>query len=42
MPMPANRFDERIEVVSSEIEELAKQDAGCERLMSIPGVGPII
>lgn len=36
------RFDERIEVVSSEIEELAKQDTGCERLMSIPGVGPII
>ncbi len=36
------RFDERIEVVSNEIEELAKQDIGCERLMSIPGVGPII
>ncbi len=36
------RLDERIEVISSEIEELAKQDIGCERLMSIPGVGPII
>lgn len=36
------RFDERIEVVSNEIEELAKQDNGCERLMSVPGVGPII
>ncbi len=36
------RFDERIELVSSEIEELAKQDSGCERLMSVPGVGPII
>jgi transposase len=36
------RFDERIETLSNEIEELAKQDIGCERLMSIPGVGPII
>ena len=32
-----HRLDERIEVLSSEIEELAKRDAGCERLMSIPG-----
>ena len=23
-------------------KELAKRDAGCERLMSIPGIGPII
>jgi transposase len=37
-----HRLDERIEELSSEIEELAKQDTGCERLMSIPGVGPII
>jgi transposase len=36
------RLDERIEGLSDEIEQLAKQDAGCERLMSIPGVGPII
>lgn len=36
------RLDERIGEISSEIEELAKQDTGCERLMSIPGVGPII
>lgn len=36
------RLDERIEGLSNEIEELAKQDAGCERLMSIPGIGPII
>src|SRR5512146_1205664 len=28
------RLDERIETVSAEIEELAKQDAGCERLMT--------
>jgi transposase len=36
------RLDERIETLSSEIETLARQDAGCERLMSIPGIGPII
>jgi transposase len=36
------RLDERIEGLSGEIEELAKRDAGCERLMSIPGIGPII
>ena len=37
-----HRLDERIEGLSTEIEELAKRDAGCERLMSIPGIGPII
>ena len=37
-----HRLDERIEGLSSEIEALAKQDAGCERLMSVPGIGPII
>jgi transposase len=36
------RFDERIEGLSSEIEAIARQDAGCERLMSVPGIGPII
>ena len=36
------RLDERIEGLSSEIETVARQDAGCERLMSIPGIGPII
>src|SRR5713226_1514372 len=36
------RLDERIEGLSSEIEVLARRDAGCERLMSVPGVGPII
>ena len=35
-------LDERIEGLSGEIEELAKRDAGCERLMTIPGIGPII
>src|SRR6201997_2345893 len=36
------RLDERIEGLSSEIEALARRDAGCERLMSVPGIGPII
>jgi transposase len=36
------RLDERIEGLSSEIEVLARQDAGCERLMSVPAIGPIV
>jgi transposase len=36
------RLDERIEHLSSEIAALARQDMGCERLMSVPGIGPII
>ncbi|MBZ0211709.1 MAG: IS110 family transposase [Hyphomicrobium sp.] len=36
------RLDERVEAVSAEIEALAYSDAGCERLMSVPGIGPII
>jgi transposase len=36
------RLDERIETVSAEIEALARQDENCQRLMSVPGVGPII
>ena len=36
------RLDERIETVSTEIEALARQDDSCQRLMTVPGVGPII
>jgi transposase len=36
------RLDERIEGLSAEIEVLAREDSGCERLMSVPGIGPII
>jgi len=36
------RLDARIEDLSSEIEALARQDKGCERLMTVPGIGPII
>ncbi len=36
------RLDERIEGLSDEIEAIARQDAGCERLMSVPGIGPMV
>jgi transposase len=36
------RLDERIDNVSLEIGVLAQEDAGCERLMTVPGIGPII
>ena len=32
------RLDERIEGPSGEIEAIARQESGCERLMSVPGV----
>ena len=36
------RLDERIESLSAEIAVLAEQDAACKRLMTVPGIGPII
>jgi transposase len=36
------RLDERIAAISAEIEALAQQDDSCQRLMTVPGVGPII
>src|SRR4051794_504436 len=36
------QLDERIELVTDEIETLAKSDDGCRRVMTVPGVGPII
>jgi len=36
------RLDERIDHLSDEITALARQDVGCERLVSVPGIGPII
>jgi transposase len=36
------RLDERIDGLSQEIEVLARQDPACERLMTVPGIGPII
>jgi transposase len=36
------RLDERIDELSVEIAAVARKDVGCERLMSVPGIGPII
>jgi len=36
------RLDERIERLSADIEDVVAQDAACERLMTVPGIGPII
>jgi transposase len=36
------RLDERIEGLSTEIANVVAQDAACERLMTVPGIGPII
>jgi transposase len=35
-------LDERIESVTDEIEGLARTDVSCGRLMTVPGIGPII
>jgi transposase len=37
-----HRLDERVEGLSKEIEAIARRDSSCERLMSVPGIGPII
>jgi transposase len=36
------RLDARIDGLSGEIDTLAQQDRACVRLMSVPGIGPII
>src|SRR5207249_2140938 len=36
------RLDERIEIITSEIEKLSQVEAKCRRLMSVPGIGPVI
>jgi transposase len=36
------RLDERIEGLTGEIGALARHDSACERLMTVPGIGPII
>lgn len=37
-----HHLDGRIETVSDEIETLSEQDDGAKRLMTVPGIGPII
>jgi transposase len=41
-PSDWRRVDERIVQLSSDIPLLARNDAACERLMSVPGIGPVI
>jgi len=36
------RLDERIEGLSANITSLVEKDPACERLMTVPGIGPII
>ncbi len=36
------RLDERIEGLSADITNVVAQDLACERLMTVPGIGPII
>jgi transposase len=36
------RLDERIEGLSTDITSLVEKDPACERLMTVPGIGPII
>jgi len=35
-------LDERIDATTDEIEMISKRDGDCQRLMSVPGIGPII
>ena len=35
-------LDQRIETVTGEIEELSRIEPKCQRLMSVPGIGPLI
>jgi hypothetical protein len=35
-------FDARLEALSAEIQTLSDNDAACQRLMTVPGIGPII
>ena len=36
------RLDERIESITGEIEMISKAEVNCQRLMTVPGIGPII
>ena len=35
-------LDERIETIAGEIEKIGEKEANCRRLMSVPGIGPLI
>jgi transposase len=33
-------LDERIEALAGEIDQIGEKEANCQRLMSVPGIGP--
>jgi transposase len=35
-------LDERIETLAGEIDQIGEKEANCRRLMSVPGIGPLI
>src|SRR5215468_2188286 len=35
-------LDERIETLAGEIEQIGEKEVNCRRLMSVPGIGPVI
>ena len=35
-------LDERIEAIGGEIDQIGEKEANCRRLMSVPGIGPLI
>ena len=35
-------LDERIEAIGREIDQIGEKEANCRRLMSVPGIGPLI
>ena len=35
------RLDDRVDAVTGEVQALARQDEGCRRLMSVPGIGAL-
>ena len=35
-------LDERIEAIAGEIDQIGEKEANCRRLMSVPGIGPLI
>jgi len=35
-------LDERLEVITEEIGAIAKENQACQRLMTVPGIGPVI
>jgi transposase len=36
-----HRLNDRVDAVTSEVQALARQDEGCRRLMSVPGIGAL-